>query len=635
MKEMTAAQIEILKDIDEKFIANEGRMQNRIYDSKRDSLSGEIPGFYGAGSSEPAKYHIDDYPQIKRLEDFRKAGGHSERELSKVDICLREYEAIASRRHRNEFMKQVANNFNEFMDFFDPEKTLDRTEFKSVLEANLSKGIEDVAGYKESVVNATPKIIGEPEYTQDISEKDAALDRERSGFLNYLIKDSKMLDEDISLPEQLEDLAEEKPKQLPQEEPVIEQPKQENVRKPVNLNELHPPNQNSQAQPARRWSLWDCTGAKVISAIWSLGAKAMSLFSSGPSETEKIRQRNEALNKLQKPYKEAWDNAQNAKEHAFELCSSIEVKDGGNTVTLSSDKVNEDLKKASKVFVDVERKNTRVGIYNLYMLHKGMSLDKISSDDPAYDAEKKEYIGEFHKIMMDAANAVHDAQDKAQDKVQAKDDAMKNSPAVRKLKETYLEMGLALCDQPLPVKPLSDMNGVTKNYSQLETLNGMAHNYGDMLGKFGPEHGLNQKSVDYTKGIAQYIGSYTSAAISAMKYAQAPGFTDAKKIDNAMLQDARGAQKLMTEIDRDLKGKGSFSQVPLDAGEKLIKRGVEVFFEEGDKMFNKYRELDNPSAELENNLKNYSLSKDLSKAKDAPQMQQPVANTNKSGPQKK
>lgn len=438
--------------------------------------------------------------------------------------------------------------------------------------------------------------------------------------------------------------------------PTIEEPAppEPPKRQEVSLEELRPV-QVQQSVPPQKKSFIYFTMTDLFNEIAALGKKALAVFL--PDPTKDIATK-EKLTAIQQPYKDAIDKEEKVFEHNLALCSENDLS-------------KEDIDKAN-VIADIGRPNVKVGIYTMFMLHKGMGLDQIASDDPKYDSEKRQHISEFRDIIMKATNAVRDAETKAReaaaiefdknfnlreftdgyikkmtekekndttfeqldgliDKARARarfdamseagkkaiQDAKMNSPVMQDYKNTYLAMGEAYANQPIPLKSISNMKEVVQNYSKLGALQHMAQDYSsNLISKLGGEKGFPQKNFNAVNDTAKYIGQYVETAKYRVDYAATKSFAD-PTIYSTEFGLAKGSQKLAPRIDAELNGKQTFSDITKDGktnrGEELSSEFAKGCGEEMDRLTVNILKVKDPQHVMNENMKSFDLGKDFSK----------------------
>jgi hypothetical protein len=385
-------------------------------------------------------------------------------------------------------------------------------------------------------------------------------------------------------------------------------------------------------------------------------------------------QRFNDLKELQKPYIEAKEKANQSSSHLMDLCNNdIEIENPDKTKTkLSKEQMDSDLRKFSDEICDVWRPNSRGGIFAMYMLHKGMSLDDICSTDPKFDAEKKAHIAECHGFLMKATNTIAEAEKIASDKAglefdkaldrekfikdyksglspeeteklsklkkedydkhidkeiararhykcvdaasAAKRDTIDNSPVLKEFKETYLKMGVAVSNLPFPAKPMTDMNALTKNHDKMVAMSSMSINYGDMISVFGKNHGLDQKTVDNVLNATDFMDRVTYSAIGCNEHVISDGFADITKANPGIIMTAKGALKMLPDLDKAMKGKNTFAEIAPGKGKEMFDVTMRTSSQAEKELFTgKFHDLKDPGAVLNSNLKDFKLTKEVAK----------------------
>ena len=220
-------------------------------------------------------------------------------------------------------------------------------------------------------------------------------------------------------PKEPEPVKEEKPQ--PQPQPQVEEPKKEEplpMREKITTKTISPPPRTPQqkAAPNRGWNFVLGTATGIFGRIASAADTVKNWFRPSAKEIAEHVMTQDSLNKTKREYQDAVTQANKVSEHNQKLFSNnILVPKPDNTFMVRyDDYLKEDFKKAG-VIIDVERINAREGFYTGYMLYKGMSLEEIASNDPKYDMQKNECIGEAHGLLMKATDAVYGAGQKAYD----------------------------------------------------------------------------------------------------------------------------------------------------------------------------------------------------------------------------
>ncbi|MCL2029922.1 MAG: hypothetical protein FWG93_00090 [Oscillospiraceae bacterium] len=306
------------------------------------------------------------------------------------------------------------------------------------------------------------------------------------------------------------------------------------------------------------------------------------------------------------------------------------IKDGDTL--LSGETAREQRAKWGAVFTFDPRPSEVDLEMNLYMLHRGLTLEQVVSSDPAHDAKKIQYANDFYTLLREAAEPVLKAKQEAEetsnqlfdrmldresfqknyvaqnpgrvkdltqeqlaeqveaaiqrqrniDAAKAIETAtanlMRNSPEIGKLRNTFLEMGRAMGDQKMPSGNLSDLHGTLDEYAKLAVLKGISHNHRTYLSTlrhtFTPEQ---KQEFEFHKDVETAMGLCVIPYVETVDFVASEKFSQPEMITSADLTRTQMNQQWLPTSEKLVRGKETYRDLGLSVKDmQYVQETVEI-----------------------------------------------------------